>query len=67
MLIKVSKQYLGQSIGLAENTEVSYKPDLLFERDTSELVRAYHMIVSASVRKRVLDLTKILAKENNSK
>lgn len=52
---------LAESAGLAEET-ASYEPDPMSKRETLELVRAYYRIADPSVRKRVFELTKSLAK-----
>ncbi|MGE5148150.1 MAG: helix-turn-helix domain-containing protein [Candidatus Eiseniibacteriota bacterium] len=47
--------------GLAEDGP-AYEADTLAKRETLELVRAYYKIKNPKVRKRVFELTKVLAK-----
>ncbi len=62
MSSKVAKQSPRLAIGLAEAPAQSYQPDPMAKRETLELVRSYYKIGSPSVRKRVFELTKALAK-----
>ena len=65
MSAKVAKQSPRLAIGLAETPTGSYQPDPMAKRETLELVRSYYKIASPSVRKRVFELTKALAKANS--
>jgi transcriptional regulator with XRE-family HTH domain len=49
------------AVGLAEDGP-AYEADTLAKRETLELVRAYYKIKNPKVRKRVFELTKVLAK-----
>ena len=51
-------------MGVSDSRVPSYEsgPDTLMRRETLELVRAYYRIEEPSVRKRVFELTKTLAK-----
>lgn len=62
MSSKVAKQSPRLAIGLVEAPAQSYQPDPMAKRETLELVRSYYKIGSPSVRKRVFELTKALAK-----
>jgi transcriptional regulator with XRE-family HTH domain len=48
--------------GLAEPKSGDYEPDPMMKRETLELVRAYYRIHDPSVRKRLFELAKALAK-----
>src|SRR5205823_3829121 len=52
--------------GKAEQKPLAFQPDPLAKRETLELVRAYYHITDSRVRKRVLELTKSLAKTTPS-
>jgi transcriptional regulator with XRE-family HTH domain len=52
--------------GLSEAQAASYEGDPLVKRETLELVRAYYRIVDPSVRKRVFELVKAVAKPSAS-
>jgi transcriptional regulator with XRE-family HTH domain len=62
---KVAKQSPRLAIGLAETPTQAYQPDPMAKRETLELVRSYYRIGSPSVRKRLFELTKALAKSSN--
>jgi transcriptional regulator with XRE-family HTH domain len=62
---KVAKQSPRLAIGLAETPTGSCQPDPMAKRETLELVRSYYKIASPSVRKRVFELTKALAKASS--
>ena len=62
MSSKVAKQSPRLAIGLVESSAESHQPDPMAKRETLELVRSYYKIGSPSVRKRVFELTKALAK-----
>ena len=62
MSSKVAKQSPRLAIGLVESPAESHQPDPMAKRETLELVRSYYKIGSPSVRKRVFELTKALAK-----
>ena len=62
---KVAKQSPRLAIGLAETPAQAYQPDPMAKRETLELVRSYYKIGSPSVRKRLFELTKALAKSSN--
>jgi len=49
-------------MGLATPPAPKYEPDPMARRETLELVRAYYKIREPSVRKRVFELTKAIAK-----
>jgi transcriptional regulator with XRE-family HTH domain len=49
-------------MGLATPPAPKYEPDPMARRETLELVRAYYKIREPSVRKRVFELTKSIAK-----
>jgi hypothetical protein len=51
-------------MGVATPAPVDYEPDPMAKRETLELVRAYYKIPHASVRKRLFELTKSLAKSS---
>ncbi|MDP6057916.1 MAG: helix-turn-helix transcriptional regulator [Pirellulaceae bacterium] len=65
MSAKVAKQSPRLAIGLAETSAQTYQPDPMAKRETLELVRSYYKIGSPSVRKRLFELTKALAKSSN--
>ncbi len=48
--------------GLSEAPAAALEPDLLFKRETVGLVRAYFRVKDPKLRKRVLDLLKVLGK-----
>ncbi len=50
--------------GLAEDKD-SYEPDPLAKRETLELVRAYYKITDPKVRRKVFDLIKSMAKQED--
>jgi transcriptional regulator with XRE-family HTH domain len=49
-------------MGLAHPPAVEYEPDPMAKRETLELVRAYYRITEPSVRKRLFDLIKSIAR-----
>ncbi|HVO04163.1 MAG TPA: helix-turn-helix transcriptional regulator [Candidatus Cybelea sp.] len=49
-------------MGLAHPPTVEYEPDPMAKRETLELVRAYYKITEPSVRKKVFDLIKSIAR-----
>lgn len=51
-------------MGVATPAPMDYEPDPMAKRETLELVRAYYKIPHASVRKRIFELTKALAKSS---
>jgi len=51
--------------GMADQPQESFDPDPLARRETLELVRAYYKITNPSVRKRLFELTKSLAKASS--
>ena len=51
-------------MGVSAPAPVDYEPDPMAKRETLELVRAYYKIPQASVRKRIFELTKSLAKSS---
>ncbi len=52
--------------GVAESYQAEFSHDLLAKHETLELVRAYYRIKDPSVRKRLFELAKSLAKVSNS-
>jgi transcriptional regulator with XRE-family HTH domain len=52
--------------GLADQAQAAIEPDPLARRETLELVRAYYRITDDQVRKRLFELTKSLAKAEES-
>lgn len=52
--------------GMADQAQAANEPDPLARRETLELVRAYYRITDDQVRKRLFDLTKSLAKVEES-
>ncbi len=46
----------------APKETVEFKPDPLAKRETLELARAYHKIDDPNIRKRLVEMTKALAK-----
>ncbi len=51
--------------GLGEEAPPPFEGDPMAKRETLQLVRAYYQIKSPALRKRILDLTKSLADEEN--
>ena len=51
--------------GVSEGQQVEYEHDQLAKRETLELVRAYYRIGDANVRKRIFELVKSVASEQN--
>jgi transcriptional regulator with XRE-family HTH domain len=52
-------------MGLASPPAPKYEPDPMARRETLELVRAYYKIKEPSVRKRIFELTKSIAKAHS--
>jgi transcriptional regulator with XRE-family HTH domain len=56
---------LGTATGLSDEPQAELERDPLTRRETLELVRAYYRITSARVRKRVFELVKSIAKQED--
>ena len=52
--------------GMADQAQAAIEPDPLARRETLELVRAYYRITDDQVRKRLFELTKSMAKAEES-
>ena len=63
---EVSSKRNGRPAGISEVQGAVYKADPLAKRETLDLVRAYYRIMSDKVRKRVFELTKIIAKAGDT-
>ena len=53
--------------GMADSAQHVFEPDPLVKRETLELVRAYYRITDARARKRLFEMTKVLAKLSSKK
>ncbi len=62
----VKKNVVRRIGGLQEHPAAEFDSDPLARRETLELVRAYYRIEDPSVRKRLFELTKTLAKSKSS-
>ncbi len=54
-------------VSLADQAVEPFEPDPLAKRETLELVRAYYRIKEPAVRKRIFQLTKVLANADDQK
>ena len=52
-------------VGVSEGQQVEYEHNQLAKRETLELVRAYYRIVDPNVRKRIFELVKSVASEQD--
>jgi DNA-binding transcriptional regulator YiaG len=52
-------------VGVSEGQQIEYEHNQLAKRETLELVRAYYRIVDPNVRKRIFELVKSVASEQD--